>query len=462
MTVITRFAPSPTGFLHIGGARTALFNYLFARHHRGTYALRIEDTDKNRSTTDAINAIVNGLNWLGLNPDTDIVYQSKNIARHRQVVQQLIDSDKAYYCYTPPEELHNLRQQAEKNGQNFTYDRRWRDTDKTPPVGVKPVVRLKCPLQGQTTINDLVQGKVVVNNTQLDDYILLRSDGTPTYMLSVVVDDIDMGITHIIRGDDHLNNAVRQVHLFKALRAKIPAFAHIPLIHGPDGKKLSKRHGALSIESYKDMGYIPQALKNYLCRLGWSHGDREIFTEQQAITWFSTDGIGTSPSRMDFDKLAHINAHYLRQMDTDMLLPLVLSELGDISDIATQRISKGLNSIKSRATVMGDFHALCAFYISAPTFPLGDPTAQKMIKQNSADMLQHIVDILTPVVEWHAENLEHIIQTYIADNNLKFGQVGPPMRATLAGTVKSPSLFEMMDILGKQETLKRLSILKST
>ncbi len=442
MTVITRFAPSPTGFLHIGGVRTALFNYLFARHHRGTYLVRIEDTDKRRSTPEAVQAILNGLQWMGLSSDKAVVYQSHNIDRHEQVVTQLLNEGKAYYCYASAKQPQHMQH-----------------TDASPRKDTAPVVRLKCPTQGQTVIEDLVQGTVTVDNSQLDDYILMRSDGTPTYMLSVVVDDIDMGITHIIRGDDHLNNAFRQLHLFHAIGAKAPKFAHIPLIHGTDGKKLSKRHGALGIDAYQDMGYVPQALKNYLCRLGWSHGDDDIFCEQQAIDWFDTDAIGKSPSRMDFEKLAHINAHYIRQMDTDTLLPLVLAELGDISDTAVSRITKGLDSIKSRATVMGDFHALCAFYIAAPTFPLADTKAQNMIKENAADILAPIVTLLQPVTDWTAHTLENTIQNHIADNGLKFGVVAPPIRATLAGTVKSPSLFEIMEILGKQETLYRLNAL---
>ncbi len=460
MTVITRFAPSPTGFLHIGGVRTALFNYLFSRHHGGKYLLRIEDTDKQRSTADAVDAILKGLQWMGLSPDADIVYQSQNLDRHKQAVQHLLDTGKAYYCYTTNAELQQMRTQ-EKNNKTFGYDRRWRDTDAPPPADVKPVVRLKCPQEGQTIIEDLVQGTVAIDNKQLDDYILMRSDGTPTYMLSAVVDDIDMGITHIIRGDDHLNNAMRHIHLFHALGAAVPQFAHIPLIHGPDGKKLSKRHGALGIEVYQNMGYLPDALKNYLCRLGWSHGDNEIFTEQQAIIWFDTDGIGKSPSRMDFKKLANINAHYIHKMDTHTLLPLVLQQLGDISQIAKDRIAQGLHSIKSRATVMGDFHELCAFYITAPQFPLSDSKAQKMITQNSPAILANIVTLLHPVTDWTADVLQHTIQQYIAHNNLKFGVVGPPMRATLAGTVKSPDLFEIMEILGKYESLQRLNALST-
>lgn len=461
MTVITRFAPSPTGFLHIGGVRTALFNYLFARHHKGKYLLRIEDTDKSRSTKDAKTAILDGLDWMGLAPDDTVVYQSQNYERHVQVAHTLVTQGKAYYCYTTPEELQTEREKAQQNNVHFSYDRRWRDTDTPPPANVTPVIRLKCPLDGTTVIDDLVQGRVSIENKQLDDYILLRSDGTPTYMLSVVVDDIDMNITHIIRGDDHLNNAFRQVQLFNALGKTHPHFAHIPLIHGCDGKKLSKRHGALGIEQYKHMGYLPEALKNYLCRLGWAYGDAEIFTQEQAISWFSTDGIGKSPSRMDFEKMENLNAHYIREMDTRHLLPLVLKHLGNVPQLAINRITKGLHSIKSRATTMNDFQALCAFYISAPTFPLADAKMQKMIKDDSPHILAGIVETLSPIQNWQESELENAVQNHITEHSLTFGMVGPPMRATLAGTVKSPNIFEIMEILGKAESLKRLQALNT-
>ena len=460
MTVITRFAPSPTGYLHIGGARTALFNYLFARANKGKYILRIEDTDKERSTDQAVDAIIDGLNWLGLSSDEPPVFQSNNIDRHKQVVKQLINEGKAYYCYTTPEELAEQREEAEKNKVQFKYNRKWRDTDCTPPTDVKPVVRLKCPLNGQTIIDDAIQGTVKLENERLDDYILLRSDGTPTYMLSVVVDDIDMGITHIIRGDDHLNNAYRQYHLFKAIGAKIPVFAHLPLIHGDDGKKLSKRHGAMAVDSYRDeLGYLPEAINNYLARLGWAHGDKELFSMAQAIEWFSLNGCGKSPSRLDFKKLNNVNAHYIKECDNDTLFTLFKDKLGHISDVAEQRVKKGLDGIKERATSINDLPELCSFYITPPTFPLADEKANKMIKDNSSDILKEVVSLLRNVSDWTNNTLETIIKEHIETSGLKFGEVAQPMRATLSGTTKSPAIFEIMEVLGKEESIKRLSAL---
>ena len=460
MTVITRFAPSPTGYLHIGGARTALFNCLFAKAMGGKYLLRIEDTDKDRSSTQAVDAIIDGLSWLGLGADGQPVFQSENINRHKEVVNQLLAQGKAYYCYTTPEELSLQRESAEKEGVTFKYNRLWRDNDTTPPAGVKPVVRLKCPLDGQTIIEDLIQGTVKLDNERLDDYILMRADETPTYMLSVVVDDIDMGITHIIRGDDHLNNTYRQYHLFMALGAKVPAFAHLPLIHGDDGKKLSKRHGAMAVDLYRDLlGYLPEAVNNYLSRLGWAHGDDELFTMEQAIEWFSLEGCGKSPSRLDFKKLDHVNAHYIKNYDEDALFDLFKDKLGDVSDVALSRLKKGLAGIKDRALSMNDFPELCQFYINAPVFPLADEKAQKMIKENSISVLKDVINVLENCSDWTKDVLETIIKEYIDSSGLKFGEVAQPMRATLSGTTKSPSIFELMEVLGKEESLKRLSAL---
>ncbi|MGB1360729.1 MAG: glutamate--tRNA ligase [Alphaproteobacteria bacterium] len=460
MSVTVRFAPSPTGYLHIGGARTALFNYLFARHNNGKYLVRIEDTDKERSTTEAIDAIKQGLNWLGLNSDEDYIFQSQNIERHQAVAQKLIDEGKAYYCYTTPEELTAMREEAQKNGENFHYPNIWRDNTDTPPQGVKPVVRIKTPLTGETVVDDLVQGTVKVSNEQLDDFILLRSDGTPTYMLSCVVDDIDMNITHIIRGDDHLNNTFRQYHLFKAISDNIPQFAHIPLIHGEDGKKLSKRHGALGVEQYEGMGYLPSALKNYLSRLGWSHGDEEIFSQEQAIQWFDFKNVGKSPSRMDFKKLENVNAHYIKEMDNKDLLKIIMPMFKNIDDIAKLRITNGVNSIKERAVSLNDFPTLCDFYINRPTFPLADEKAQKMIKEESPKILSNVITVLGNIADWNEQNIETAVKKHIEDNELKFGSVAQPIRATISGTTNSPAIFEIMDILGKKETIIRLSALK--
>src|SRR5579859_3608326 len=320
MTVAVRFAPSPTGFLHIGGARTALFNWLFARHHGGQFHLRIEDTDRVRSTLEAVEAIVNGLNWLGLNWDGEIVHQFARAARHAEIAHQLLAAGRAYRCYCTPEELEAMRQRARAEKRSVRYDGTWRDRDPAEaPPGVAPAIRLKAPQEGSTTIHDLVQGEVTVANAELDDLILLRADGTPTYNLSVVVDDHDMGITHVIRGDDHLNNAFRQTQIYRALGWVVPQFAHVPLIHGPDGAKLSKRHGALGVDAYREMGYLPEALRNYLLRLGWSHGDEEIISTEQAVRWFDLGAIGRAPARFDFVKLASVNAHYIKAADDERL-----------------------------------------------------------------------------------------------------------------------------------------------
>ncbi len=457
MSINVRFAPSPTGYLHIGGARTALFNYLFAKHNKGNFLVRIEDTDKARSTQEAINAIKQGLDWLGLSPDSEYILQSDNIEKHKEVVKKLLDSGKAYYCYTTPEELSQMREEAQKQGIQFKYPHIWRDSKETPPKDVKPVVRIKIPKTGETVIDDLVQGQVTVANEQLDDFILLRSDGSPTYMLCVVVDDIDMNISHIIRGDDHLNNAFRQYHLFKAIGADIPKFAHIPLIYGEDGKKLSKRHGALGVEQYQKMGYLADALKNYLCRLGWSHGDDEIFTQQQAIEWFDLKNVGKSPSRMDFKKLENLNASYIKQMDNQELLDIIIPMFGKINDIAIKRIEKGIDSIKSRATTINDFTTLCDFYVNRPSFPLFDEKAQKLIKQNSPDILENVANVIKDIDEWSEQNIENAIKLFIEKNNFKFAEVAQPIRATISGTTKSPGIFEIINILGKQETIERLT-----
>jgi glutamyl-tRNA synthetase len=358
MTVITRFAPSPTGYLHIGGARTALFNWLYSRHHKGKVLLRIEDTDRQRSTQGAIDAIIDGLNWLGLDFDAPPVFQFARAPRHAEVARSLLDKGRAYYCYCTPEELQAMRDQAKAEGRPMRYNGHWRDRDpREAPAGVAPVIRLKAPQTGETLVKDQVQGEVRVANEQLDDMVLLRSDGTPTYMLSVVVDDHDMAITHVIRGDDHLTNTFRQVQLYQALDWNIPSFAHIPLIHGPDGAKLSKRHGALGVDAYRDMGYLPEALRNYLLRLGWAHGDDEIISSEQAVEWFDLDAVGRSPSRFDFAKLDNLNGHYLRAAENARLVALVLprieKRLGHAPDAeGKERLLAGMNGLKERAKTL--------------------------------------------------------------------------------------------------------------
>src|SRR5262244_2788512 len=354
MSVVVRFAPSPTGFLHIGGARTALFNWLFARHHGGKFRLRIEDTDRVRSTSEAVAAIIDGLEWLGLSWDGEIVNQFARASRHAAVARQLLSAGQAYYCYCTPEELEAMRERARAEKRSVRYDGTWRDRNPSEaPPGVPPVIRLKAPQEGSTTIRDRVQGDVTVANTELDDLIILRGDGTPTYNLSVVVDDHDMGITHVIRGDDHLNNAFRQKQIYDALGWTVPEFAHVPLIHGPDGAKLSKRHGALAVDAYRELGYLPEALRNYLLRLGWSHGDDEIISTEQAIEWFDIHAIGRAPARFDFAKLDSLNGHYIRAAEDDRLvaeiIPRLEKGLGQrLSDKELGRLREAMPELKLR------------------------------------------------------------------------------------------------------------------
>ena len=464
MTVVTRFAPSPTGFLHIGGARTALFNYLFAKHHGGKYLLRVEDTDKKRSTDDAKDAIIDGLGWLGLLPDDDnpIVYQSQNAQRHAQIAHDLVASGHAYYCYCSPEDLEQMRSEAKIQGRATSYDRRWRDRDPSQaPTDVKPVIRIKMPTQGETVLTDLVQGPVTMPNEQLDDFIILRADGTPTYMLSVVVDDHDMAVTHIIRGDDHLINAFRQYHLYKACGWDIPEFAHIPLIYGPDGKKLSKRHGAIAVDVYRDdMGYLADAVFNYLLRLGWSHGDDEIISHSQAIDWFGLDNVGKSPSRFDFDKLANVNAHYLKNSDNETLLSLLLAKLGQnldtpINDMAKDRLLRGMDSMKDRVKTIAELADYCQFYIHDVQYPL-QGKAVKMMNEDSKFLCAEIADHLESITPWDEETIGHALKAFAEQKDLGFGKIGQPTRAAVSGTPKSPDLAQMLGVFGKDEVVKRL------
>jgi glutamyl-tRNA synthetase len=462
MTVVTRFAPSPTGFLHIGGARTALFNWLYSRHHQGRFMLRIEDTDRKRSTTEAIDAILAGLKWLELDWDGDANFQSHGIERHKAAAQELLESGKAYYCYCRPEELQEMRDTARSEGRSIRYDGRWRDRDRADaPAGVAPVVRLKAPQEGETIIDDQVQGPVRVENTQLDDMVLLRSDGTPTYMHSVVVDDHDMGITHIIRGDDHLTNAARQTQLFAAFGWNTPTFAHIPLIHGPDGQKLSKRHGALGVEAYRDMGYLPAALRNYLLRLGWSHGDDEIIDTKQAIEWFDLGSVGRSPSRMDFAKLESVNAHYIRESAPEALVDLMAQPISDktgepFGDTARARITAGLEGLRQRAKTMNELVESSLIYVQRPVFPLQHAKAARLLEGQGAILVQKASSTLASIENWSEDSIEAAIRSVADSQELGFGKVAQPLRAALTGSNVSPSIFEVMAALGKSETLERL------
>jgi glutamyl-tRNA synthetase len=462
MTVVTRFAPSPTGFLHIGGARTALFNWLFARHHGGTYRLRIEDTDRARSTDEAVTAILDGLRWLELDWDGETVHQFAGAAHHAAIAQGLLATGHAYQCYCSREELADMREQARAEGRTRLYDGRWRDRDPSEaPEGVPPVLRLKVPLQGETVIDDLVQGQVTVTNDRLDDMILLRADGTPTYMLSVVVDDHDMGVSHIIRGDDHLTNAFRQSQIYRALEWDIPAFAHIPLIHGPDGGKLSKRHGALGVDAYRDMGYLPAALRNYLLRLSWSHGDDEVIDTAQAIAWFDLDAVGKSAARFDSAKLESLNGHYIRDTPDDTLLGLMLPILkkligAPMDAAASGRISMALEGLKPRANTVIALAESALFYVAKPPLAMTEK-ATKLLDSDAKSMLSALVAALRAATDWSETELETELRAFAEGRDLKFGKVAQPLRAALTGSTASPGIFEVMVILGRNEVLSRLS-----
>lgn len=452
MTVITRFAPSPTGMLHIGGARTALFNYLFARHMGGQFKLRIEDTDTARNSDAAYAAIIDGLKWLGLNFDGDIIYQSKNVERHRLVAMQLVEKGEAYYCYTTQEQLAEQRVAAEARGEVFKYNRRWRNispdfqgSETLPPAGVKPSIRIKAPLTGEVVVRDAVQGDVVFGADALDDLVILRSDGTPTYNLAVVVDDHDMGVTHVIRGDDHLNNAGRQTVIYNAMGWQVPVFAHIPLIHGADGAKLSKRHGATSTTEYAAMGYLPEAMRNYLARLGWGHGDDEIFNDEQAIEWFTLEHIGKAPSRLDFAKLNHVNAHYVR-LKTG-------AELAELLGVPAS-MGAAIESVKVKVSTLVELKEAIHFYLTAPT--AYDEKAAATLAKNGAN-----IPLILPALEalaepWSAEAVKGAINDVATASGKKIGELMPPLRAAIVGAMSGPDIPDAMAILGKAESLARL------
>ncbi len=460
MSVVTRFAPSPTGYLHIGGARTALFNWLFAHHHRGRFLLRIEDTDRARSTDAAIDAIIEGLTWLGLHWDGDAVSQFARAGRHVEVARRLLDEGHAYLCYASAAELAEMRETARASGKPMRYDGRWRDRDpQDAPQDVAPVVRFRAPTEGKTTIEDMVQGTVTVANDQLDDMVLLRADGTPTYMLAVVVDDHDMAITHIIRGDDHLTNAFRQHHLYRAMGWEPPRFAHIPLIHGADGAKLSKRHGALGVEAYREQGILPEALCNYLLRLGWSHGDDEIISREQAIAWFDLAAVGRSPARFDPAKLLNLNAHYLRQADNGRLVALVMAHLrrscpARLAEHAEERLVRGMPGLKERAKTIPDLAESAKVYVLSRPLPIAEKAAGVIAK--GADHLAALAPVLAGLDEWTPAAVEAVIRDFLSAEGLTLRDVAQPLRVALTGSTVSPPLFDVMDVLGQEETLARL------
>ena len=450
-TVVTRFAPSPTGYLHIGGARTALFNWLYARHFGGKFLLRIEDTDRARSTQGAIDAILDGMRWLGLDWDGPEVFQFAQMDRHADVANQLLAAGHAYRCYATPEELEAMRAEQREKKLPLRYDGRWRDRSDTPDLPF--VIRFRAPRGGETTIADRVQGNVTVANDELDDMVLLRSDGTPTYMLSVVVDDHDMGITHVIRGDDHLNNAFRQLAMIRAMGWQEPIYAHVPLIHGSDGAKLSKRHGALGVDAYRDeMGVLPEALNNYLLRLGWGHGDDEIISREQAIQWFDIEAVGRSPSRFDIKKLENINGHYLREADDARLSGLIAPQL-DGADV--DLLTKAMPVLKVRAKSINDLAAGAAFLFDVRPLAL-DAGASALLTEDSKSILAQAQTALMALHDWTATALEEVVRRVAEDAGLGLGKVAQPLRAALTGRSTSPGIFDVLVLLGRDESLGRL------
>jgi len=456
---VLRFAPSPTGMLHIGGARTALFNWLYARHTGGTFLLRIEDTDRERSTPEAVDAILNGMTWMGLDWDGEVTYQFARAPRHREVAEKLLAEGKAYRCYATAEELTAMREEQKAAGKPMRYDGRWRDRQAGSAEEGKPsVVRLKARQTGETIVHDVVLGDVRFENTQLDDMVLLRSDGTPTYMLAVVVDDADIGVTHVIRGADHLNNAARQLQLIEAMGAAIPTYGHLPLINGPDGAKLSKRHGALAVEAYRDMGYLPETMRNYLLRLGWSHGDDEIIPTAQAIEWFNFESIGKSAARMDYKKLDNLNGHYIRETaDATMVAEVtafLAREKRTLSMTARQRLETAMPSLKERAKTLVELIAGAEFLFTDGPRTL-DAAADKLLPPEARAALAAALPALE-ATDWTEPALEAAARAHAEAAGVKLGQVAQPLRAALTGKASSPPLFEMLALLGREESLIRL------
>ena len=465
--VVTRFAPSPTGFLHIGGARTALFNWLYAKRFGGKFLLRIEDTDRERSTETAVAAIIDGLEWLGLTWDGEAVSQHARGERHREVAQTMLASGNAYRCYASPEELEAMRAAARAEGKPMRYDGRWRDRDPADaPAGVKPVIRLRARQDGETIVDDKVQGKVVFANKELDDLVLLRSDGNPTYMLAVVVDDHDMGVTHIIRGDDHLTNAARQMQIYQALGWDVPVMAHIPLIHGADGAKLSKRHGALGVDAYRALGYLPAALRNYLVRLGWSQGDREFFSTPELIEAFDLPAIGRSPSRFDFAKLENINGHFMRAMPDDELLDALISSLpylpggpeflGKLDAANRAKLAAAMPGLKERAKTLVELLDGAQFLFARRPLAM-DARASEIIGAGGRAHIGALLPRLHALGEWTSASTERVVREYAEELGAKLGQIAQPLRAAMTGRATSPGIFDVLAVLGREESLGRLA-----
>ena len=464
---VTRFAPSPTGYLHIGGARTALFNWAYAKGNGGKMLLRIEDTDRERSTEGAVAAILDGMTWLGLNWDGEAVSQYSRMNRHSEVAHDLLAKGQAYLCYCSPEELTAMREKAEAEKRPIRYDGTWRNRPAADaPAGVKPVIRFKSPQEGETVINDQAQGRVVIPNKDLDDLIILRSDGNPTYNLSVVVDDHDMGVTHIIRGVDHLTNAARQTQIYLAMGWIVPSMTHVPLIHGPDGAKLSKRHGALGVEAYRAMGYVPAALRNYLARLGWSHGDDEIFSTEELVRWFDLDGIGKSPSRFDFAKLENLNGHYIRHTPDAELLEQFLAFLPHaeggpamLSKIDAQmktKLLRAMTGLKDRAKTLVELKNACGYLFAVRPLQM-DEKAIAILNEEGKAAAKTLVELLTPITDWTAHTLETAIKAHAESTGVKLGKLAQPLRAALTGSSVSPPIFDVLEVLGRDESLARIS-----
>lgn len=465
LPVVTRFAPSPTGFLHIGGARTALFNWLYARHAGGTFLLRIEDTDRARSTPEATAAIFEGLRWLGLDWDGEATSQFAGMARHAEVAHEMIARGTAYRCYSSVEEIDAFREAAKAEGRPPLFRSPWRDTDPADWPDLPFVVRLRAPRDGETVVQDVVQGSVTFRNETLDDLILLRSDGTPTYMLAVVVDDHDMGVTHVIRGDDHLTNAARQSLIYQGMDWHVPVFAHIPLIHGADGAKLSKRHGALGVEAYRDMGYLPQAMRNYLARLGWSHGNDEFFTTAQAIEWFDLGHLGKAPSRFDFAKLENLSGQHMRAAENSELLDeverfIAAQNHAPLTEAQRATLLRAMPHLKERAKVIPEVLAMAHFILGNRPFA-PDAAAAKILSTVSRGMLDELTSRLQHVT-WNASDIEAAVRDYASVESVGLGKVAQPLRAALSGRTISPGVFDMMEILGREETLARLADCKET
>ncbi len=466
--VVTRFAPSPTGFLHIGGGRTALFNWAFSKHTGGKMLLRIEDTDRERSSEAAVAAIIDGLTWLGLDWDGEPVSQFARAERHRAVAEELLARGKAYRCYASPEELEEMRAKAAAEGRPQRYDGRWRDRDPAEaPAGVNPVIRFKAPQDGETVIDDAVQGRVTFQNKELDDLVILRSDGTPTYNLSVVVDDHDMGVTHIIRGVDHLTNAARQTQIYLAMGWAVPQMAHIPLIHGPDGAKLSKRHGALGVDAYRAMGYLPEAMRNYLARLGWSHGDDEIFSTDQLVEWFDLDSVGRSAARFVYVKLENLNGHYIRHTADDRLvealiafLPYAENGVAMLNQIesdkcAGEKLLAAMPGLKERAKTLVELMMNARFLFAMPAM---EEKAKKLLDDGGRAVLSQVRPVLESANDWTAPALEAAVKGFAQETGLKLGSIAQPLRAALTGSTTSPGIFDVLAVLGRAESLSRISV----